>query len=296
MINTGNGFSSLHPAICFLYFGLLIIFPMIFRNPVYLASILFSVILLNLLLDRGKELKKNSKFYLLMASVVIFLNPIFSSRGATILFYFRDRPVTLESIFYGFLLSLSLLSILLAFLAYNRVITPDRFLFLFSSTVPKAAFIITVTLRFIPLMRRRLQEVMFVQQAMGAFPLEKTKRQKAREAMEMLNILVTWSLEASLQTAASMRSRGYETGRRSSAVICSRGNRDLLWLLFMVVTGGSALLGFFTGYGHFEVYPHLDAMSPLITWHFVSFLLFLIIPIYIEGRELILWRIIRFKM
>lgn len=296
MIEVGKGFSSLHPGISFTYFVILILLPMIFRHPQYLGSILLFALLLNIFLDRGKALRKNSRFYLFMAAIISVFNPLFSQRGATILFYLGYRPVTLESTVFGILLALSLLSILIIFLAYNQVITPDRFLLLFSSAAPKTAFIITVTLRFIPLIKERLQEIMFVQEAMGAFSLEKTKRQKAREAVEVLSILVTWSLEASLQTAASMRSRGYESGKRSSALVYPGEKRDLLWLLIILVTGGGALLGGFWGYGQLKVYPQLSAITPLGDWPFIFLLFFLFIPVYMEGRELIQWHFIRSKI
>ncbi len=130
-MNRGSGFTSLHPAVCFGYFALLVLFAMVVKHPVYLLSLLGTVVALNYLLDRGRELRRNARWYLLLGLAVFIMNPLFSSRGATILFYLGQRPVTLESIVYGGLFALSLLGILLAFLAYNRVITPDRFLYLF---------------------------------------------------------------------------------------------------------------------------------------------------------------------
>lgn len=292
----GSGFASLHPALSFAYFVLLVIYAMVFMHPVYLLSILLCTVILNILLDQGESLKKNIKFYLIMAGVIIVLNPLFTGRGATILFYFRDRPVTLEAISYGVLFALTLLGILIAFLAYNRVITPDRFLYLFSSIAPKTTFNITVILRFIPLMKRRLQEITAVQQAIGGYT-GKTKVQKAKEGMETLNILVSWSLESSLQTAASMRARGYETpGKRSSAVVYRLDKRDLFWLSFMSFTAVLSLVGLYFGYGQFEVYPRLDKLFPVFTWHYIVTLLFLAFPIYIESRELIQWHFIRSKI
>ena len=145
-----NGFSKLHPRLCFLYFIVSLIASMIFKHPIYLYTLLMVSILLNWSLDGGKALSKVIKSYLMMAFIVFVLNPIFSSRGATILFYLFDQPVTFESIVYGTQFSISLLTILILFVSYNLVITPDKFLYLFGSVLPKVAFIITVTLRFVP--------------------------------------------------------------------------------------------------------------------------------------------------
>lgn len=295
MINRGSGFSSLHPWLCFFYFLALLLFAMFFKHPFYLASLLFCTIIFNFFLDRGESLKKKAKFYLLIAAIVIVLNPLFSQRGATILFYLGHRPVTLESMIYGVLFALILLSIMFVFLAYNLVISPDRFLYLFSSFAPRTAFIITVTLRFIPLLQHRLREIISVQKAIGGGEGE-SKKQKAKEAMEVLNILVTWSLESALQKAISMRARGYGSGKRSSAVAFSFDKRDLFCMSFMAVTGGLALLGGFFGYGTFTVYPSLEAKYPLFNWHFIFFLLFISFPIFMESREWIWWRFIRSKI
>lgn len=290
-----SGFSSLHPALTFTYFVVIIVLPMLFMHPVYLSSILLATVILNILLDKGEGLLKNIKFYLLMAGVIMVFNPLFNQQGSTTLFYFRDRPVTLEASLYGVLFALLMLSILLAFLAYTRVVTANRFLFLFASAAPKTAFNITVVLRFIPLMKRRLQEITSVQQAIGGKPSKSTS-QKAREGMEILNILVTWSLEAALQTAISMRARGYGLGKRSSAVIYPFENRDFYWLVFLCLTGGASMLGAFLGHGQYQVYPSLGSFGPVISWHYLSVLLFLATPIYIEGKELLQWHFIRSKI
>ncbi len=156
---------------------------------------------------------------------------------------------------------------------------------------------ITVTLRFIPLLRRRLGEIMAVQQTLGALGPEVTARQRLREATEVLSILVSWSLEASLQTAISMRARGYGTGPRTSAVVYVMDGRDYFWACLMVLTAGAVLLGsFLWGWGHLEVFPTLQAGAPWLSWHFLAFFLFLCLPLYLEGRELWFWRAVKWKM
>ncbi len=290
-----SGFSSLHPALAFTYFVVIIIFAMLFMHPVYLTSILLATIILNLLIDRGKALKANLKFYLIMAIVIMIFNPLFSQQGSTILLYFRDRPVTMETAVYGILFALLLLSILIAFLAYNQVITANRFLFLFAAVAPKTAFNITVILRFIPLMKRRLQDITTVQQAMGG-AVQSSTLQRARAGMEILNILVTWSLEAALQTAISMRARGYGLGKRSSALVYPFEKRDICWLIFFGLTGAASMLGALLGYGQLEIYSRLGTLGPVISWHYLTVLLFISAPIYLEGKELLQWHIIRSRI
>lgn len=293
-----GGFQSIHPAISFFYFIGILFFSMVFKNPLYLVSLLVVIISMNYLLDKGKKLKKSIKAYLFMALIILIMNPIFSSRGATILGYFRNRPVTLESIVFGGVFATSLLIILISFVAYNIVITADRFLYLTGSIIPKTAFIITVTMRFIPLFQRRLKEIMAVQKSQGKLLFKSPKKQQLREGMETLNTLVTWSLEESLQTAASMRSRGYGIGKRTSAKNYKVDNRDWIILLYMIIFFTISLVGFFLGYGSYNIYPKVEMLSfnSLDMIHYISFCLFIITPIFIDGREMIKWHIIKSKI
>lgn len=293
-----GSFASLHPFVCFLYFFIAMVFSMIFKHPIYLMTQLFMWIVFCGLLDGGERLKKSLKGYLLMATFVFIMNPLFSSRGATLLFYFRDRPVTLESTVFGLLFALSLLTFLIIFIAYNQVITPDKFLYLTASLIPKTAFSILVTMRFVPLFQRRMSEIASVQRSQGKLLSSQSKKQHLKDSMETLNTLVSWSLEAALQTAASMRSRGYGCGKRTSVVRYRMTNRDWGMLLCIGITSVTAIYGRFFGYGMIEIYPQIQGMA-MNLWaclHFCAFFLFTAIPILLDGKERVQWHFIRLKI
>lgn len=293
-----HGFSTLHPRLCFAYFAVLLLSCMMFTHPVYSVLTLLSIVLLNLSLDGGRSLKKGIKGYLIMAMIIFLLNPFFSSRGATILWYVFDRPITLESIIYGALFALSLLNILLAFVAYNLVITPEKLLYLLTPIAPRTAFIITVTLRFVPLLTRRLKQIMTVQRVLGYLHPKASKKHLMREGMETLHTLISWSLEEALQTASSMRARGYGIGKRTSAISYKMDKRDVLVSWIMVVTGANIVIGGLFGVNRFQVYPRLQSLewSPQLWLHAACYLVFIFIPIVMNGKEELLWRTIRSKM
>lgn len=293
-----GAFSTLHPLVCMVYFIFAIVFSMALKHPIYLLTEFGIIVVFCFLLDRGKALKSSIKGYLVMAFFVFLINPLFSSRGQTILLYFRDRPITLEAIVYGGLFAISLLTLLMVFVAYNRVITSDKFLFLTASIIPKTAFSILITMRFIPLLKRRLKEIVSIQKSQGKFSLKQRKRQQVKESMETLNTLVTWSLESSLQTAASMRSRGYGVGKRSSVKRYQFDQRDWITLSVMILLGGVVLTGRFLGYGLMTVYPSIRVISfdVFASVHYLSFFLLMMLPILFEGRESIQWHIIKLKI
>ncbi|WP_379392665.1 energy-coupling factor transporter transmembrane component T [Paenibacillus lentus] len=292
------GFSGLHPRLSLLYFIVLLGACMMFQHPVYLLASFLCIIALLFSLDGGRALKKVIKGYLLIAFIILISNPLFSSRGATILFYVWDRPVTLEAIVYGAIFALSLLNILLAFVAFNLVVTPDKLLYLLTPYAPRTAFVITVTLRFVPLLTRRLQQIMTIQKVMGYLQSGGNKKLLMREGMETLHTLVGWSLEEALQTASSMRARGYGIGRRSSGTAYRMDRRDSIVLWIMIITGLNVAIGAFFGVNQYEVYPRLQALhwSFQLGIHLFSYGIFIAIPLVMNGKEWLHWRIIRSSM
>jgi energy-coupling factor transport system permease protein len=263
-------------------------------HPVYLLTALGCMLLLNFLLDGGEGLKKRWRGYLLMALVVMVLNPLFSSRGATILGYFRNRPITRESIVYGITFSLTLVTMLMAFQAYQRVITVDKFLYLTGSVMPRTAFVIVMIMRLIPLMQRRLKEIMAVAKTLGRLQ-GKTRRQRIRESMEQLNTLLVWTLEESLHTATAMRASGYDTGPRSTFKPYRMERRDI-WLAGFLLLGGIAVTaGSLQGIGRLEFFPVISGMS-LHMFHYTVFLLWSTVPIIMDTGEMIQWQLIKSKM
>ncbi|MNJ39611.1 Energy-coupling factor transporter transmembrane protein EcfT [compost metagenome] len=292
------GFSGLHPGISLIYFAVLLGACMMFQHPIYLLMALLIIVVLLISLDGGRALKKVIKGYLLIALIIFISNPFFSSRGATILFYVLDRPVTMEAIVYGAIFAVSLLNILLAFVAFNLIVTPEKLLYLLTPIAPRTAFVITVTLRFVPLLTRRLKQIMMIQRVMGYLHPGGNKKQLMREGMETMHTLISWSLEEALQTASSMRARGYGIGRRSSGTQYRMDRRDKVVLWIMITTGMNVVIGVLFGVNHYEVYPRLQSLqwSPQIGIHLLSYCVFLGIPIVMNGKEWLHWRIIRSKM
>ncbi|WP_164763154.1 energy-coupling factor transporter transmembrane component T [Paenibacillus humicus] len=297
-MSRGLGFNGLHPAVAMLYFLVLLVSCMMFTDPVMSGLTLLALVALHLSLDGGRTMRRGLKLYAVLALFIFITNPLFSSRGATILFYFRDRPVTQESVVYGALFALSLVNVLLAFAAYSLVITSDKFLLLAAPIAPQTAFAITVTLRFIPLLTRRLKQIMTVQRAFGYIYPGMRKKLLMREGMETMHTLVAWSLEESMQSAASMRSRGYGSGKRSSAVRYRMEARDWACLWLIVLLGSQIVIGRLYGVHDYEVFPRLQPLDvSLSAWvHLGCYAVFLAIPPVMNGKERLHWRIIRSRM
>ena len=76
---------------------------------------------------------------LLMILVIAVTNPLFSHYGVTVLFYLFDNPVTLESVFYGLNMAVMLVSVMVWFTCFGKIIAADQFLYLCGGSLPKTA-------------------------------------------------------------------------------------------------------------------------------------------------------------
>ncbi|HEX7066304.1 MAG TPA: energy-coupling factor transporter transmembrane component T, partial [Bacillales bacterium] len=148
----GRGFASFHPFTCFLYFVGTAMLVMLDRHPVFLLCGLIVLVLLNVVQNGGKALYRWYAGVLLLFLFFVIVNPLLNHKGSHILFYFSGNPIMLEAAIKGVTVALSLVCLLMMFISYNRVITADKFLFLFAKLIPKWALLAMLTMRFVPLL------------------------------------------------------------------------------------------------------------------------------------------------
>ncbi|SMB82935.1 energy-coupling factor transport system permease protein [Desulfonispora thiosulfatigenes DSM 11270] len=292
-----QGFSNRHPLVIFAYYLFLIIFAILLFHPVYLSIALCSSFIFNLIVTDKTSLFKSGKFYLNMAIAVFLINPILNHRGATILFYLFNNPITLEATIYGLIMSLSLLTILMIFHSLQKVLDHHKFLYLFGKLIPTTAFLIMMTIRFVPLLKRRLEEITLVQKTKGVDTSVGTLKKKARDGMQLLNVLVNWSLEEALQTADSMKARGYGLTQRTSYLVYKMKKRDIGLLVFILILSLVTMYGWFQGYSSLNIYPELQRISfnILDMFFYGVFLLLSFIPVIEEGKEALVWQLWKLK-
>ena len=247
-MQTRDTFSGYHPIINFLYFALVLLFSMFFIHPVSLFISLCTALIYAVTLNGRKAVHMSLRMLLPMMVIAAVVNPIFNHAGVTILTYLPSgNPLTLESILYGLAAALMLGAVILWFSCYNAVMTSDKFVYLFGRIIPALSLILSMTLRFVPKFKAQLQVVARAQTCIGRDASNGTLLQRTRKGLTILSIMVTWSLENAIETADSMKSRGYGLPGRTAFSIYRFDDRDraaLLWLLFC---GGYILCGWAAG-------------------------------------------------
>ncbi|MGM0877213.1 MAG: energy-coupling factor transporter transmembrane component T [Bacillota bacterium] len=286
-----RGIHSFHPLVNFIYYVGAAALVMLYKHPVFLLVGAILLVVFNFQLDRGKTLK--SWFFLLifLSAFFLIINPLVNHRGTHILFYFHNNPIMLEAIIQGIILALSIFTIMILFTSYNLVITSDKFLFLFSRWLPQWALLTMLSMRFVPLLRRRLREIETVQKGKGLSVSEGKLKNRAKNGILLVQILLTWSLEEAIQTADSMAARGYGIKKRSKYTPYKMITKDWLAIVYMILVVTIGLVGWRLGDGVLSVYPVLETMSIQGREWFYLFIFMLYIgsPLIIEGREVVLW-------
>jgi Cobalt transport protein. len=251
-------FSSYHPIISFIYFGLILGFSMFFGHPVCIAVSLVSAVTYSIYL-RGKKGVRFSLMYMMpMMMFSVIVSVAFSHGGVTILAYFPSgNPLTLESIVYGVASATTLVTVITWFTCYSEVITSDKFVYLFGKIIPALSLVLSMTLRFVPKFKAQLKVVSEAQRDLGRDVLEGSVFQRIRKAITILSILLTWSLENAIETADSMRSRGYGLPGRSAFSIYRFDSRDKLAFLWLLGCGVYIVIGWITGAAYWRYFPSI---------------------------------------
>lgn len=206
-------FSSYHPVINFLYFGLVLGFTMFFRNPACVGISLLSAIAYHVYLDEKKAVRFMLIYMLPMMLMAAIVNPAFNHEGVTILSYLpTGNPLTLESIVYGIFAAVMMVTVIIWFACYSKVMTSDKFVYLFGRVIPALSLVLSMTLRFVPKFKAQLSMVSEAQQCVGRDVSNGTILQRTKHAVTILPIMITWALENAIETADSMKSRGYGLG------------------------------------------------------------------------------------
>lgn len=259
-----------------------------------MSGFIYSVML------KGKKAIKTNLIYMLpIILVTALMNPAFNHEGITVLLYLPDNnPLTLESIIYGISAAAMLVSVICHFSCYNEIMTSDKFIYLFGKMIPAMSLILSMTLRFVPKFAAQLKVVTNAQRTMGRDVSNGSILQRAKYGLNILSIMTTWSLENAIETADSMKSRGYGIPGRTAFSIFTFDKRDKKALFCILLFGIYTLWGSMMGGMYFRYFPSIKGVTPSLfsISVFVAYLLLCICPVIIEIREVRRWKASRSKI
>ena len=204
-----------HPLVWFIYFLTVLIEAMLFIHPFFIATGLFCSLTVCLTYCGIKKLIKTLTFAMPIFLLIALFNPLVNHGGRTVLFHIIGSTFTLEALIYGLCSGGMLLIIFIWFTVYNTIITSEKFLFIFSRILPSAALLITMTQRMVPMFARRAETISSAQKTLLSDMSQGSLSARFKSGLRTISVLMSWSMEDGLDTADSMKARGYGVTRRS---------------------------------------------------------------------------------
>ena len=290
--------TSIHPGVYLLYYFIMVLFAFIFSDPYFVVTFLVLLLILIALQGISHELKNIMKLFIPLSILIMILNPLLNRTGAHKIYLWSGFFITYEAIAYGILMSLALLIVILVFSSYNRSVSYQEMLYIFSKKLPIISMIIVMALRFIPLINSRALEVQKlnslknngIEMEMNSDDTDDSNRldfdefnsnintdydsklvnklksnkrvaaiiKEAKTLGKIMGITVSWSLEESMFTAKSMKARGYNATERTSYLSYKFSNADFAFIALIIVTVGIIIVGLLHGVGMINIYPSID--------------------------------------
>ncbi|OMD88034.1 MULTISPECIES: energy-coupling factor transporter transmembrane component T [Paenibacillus] len=293
-----DSFSTFHPFVNFLYFVVVLLFSMVFMHPIFQVIALISAVAYSIMLKGKKGIRFNLLYMIPFLLFMAVMNPVFNHQGVTILFYLNNgNPITKESILYGVAAASMFVTVIIWFSCYNVVMTSDKFIYIFGKILPALSLIFSMVLRFVPRYLAQIKVISNAQKCIGRDVSQGNLLARARNGITILSIMTTWALENAIETADSMRSRGYGLPGRTSFSIFRLDARDKVALLIMTGLIALVAVGAVMGENTMRFYPSIkaSAITPFSILIYIAYFALCMIPVLINMVEAMKWKSIESK-
>jgi energy-coupling factor transport system permease protein len=286
-----KSFESWHPLGLIIYFIAILSVVMFSTHPLLLITAFLGGLFYYVMLEKLVVIIRNIAMFLGFFMLITLTNPFFSKEGVTVLFFMNNRAVTGEALLYGMNMAVMIIAVILWFKIYIRIVDLEKFMFLFGRLFPGLALLISMSVGFIPVFVRRTKSVLQAQKGMGMYPAGRYL-QKVRTAVSVFSVVITWSLESAVDTADSMKARGYGLKGRTQFSVFRFGAPDRLLLILTIILFSAVIWGIASGRAEFLFYPRVSYTRPdvgskvfLIAYACLAFL-----PGVIEIKERVKWK------
>jgi len=298
-MKNSDTFSGYHPLINFLYFTLVLVFSMFFMHPACLIISFVCAFIYSIYLNGKKAVKFGLMFMLPTLIVTALLNPAFNHAGGTILTYLPSgNPLTLESIAYGIAAALMMITVISWFGCFNKVITSDKFVYLFGRIIPALSLILSMALRFVPRFKAQIKVISNAQKCIGRDVSNGSILRRARQGLRILSVMMTWALENAIETADSMKGRGYGIHGRTAFSVFRFDKRDRTALIYLLVCGAYIVIGSAADGLYYRYFPTIKGVviAPYSVSLFAVYAALCIMPVILNVREDLKWKAVKSKI
>lgn len=290
-MKANNMFSLYHPIGLFIYLISVIVITMFTINPIMLSIALAGGIIYILTVTNIKSFLKGIIYEIPFFILIVITNPLFSHNGVTPLFFLNGNPITLEAILYGLDIGIMILAVIYWCKTYNLVFSDEKFIYLFGKTIPKLSLVLSMALKYIPLLKKQYRKMSDARKYMGYCNSEDFFA-KVKNKLTVFSMLITWSFETSLDTAMSMKIKGYGLKGRTHFHNFRFGYRDGILLILTILIDVIVFLGMTNKITQFYFYPSIaeGELNLFSVGVYGAFGILVFIPSFIEIKEKVKWK------
>ena len=289
-------YERIHPAVLVLYFLSVTIPAMFSLNPLLLIPAFAGAVFFLLLTEPEPPRLRTVLWLALLTALIIIINPLFSHRGQTELFFLNGHAITLEALLYGVRNAFCVLTVLLWCRIFNRIVSSEKLLALLGKTFPKTALLLSSSLRLVPLLRCRAASMRDTQQELGLYGNGEMSDRLTGGA-RVFSMLVTWSLDHASDVSSSMKARGYGLKGRTTYSVYRFKKRDAILTVLLILLDAGVLTVMATGRLAFSFYPVLSAKhGPATTTALICYAVTALAAAAFEAFEAIRWKVRRSRI
>ena len=176
--------------------------------------------------------------------------------------------------------------------------TSDKFIYLFGRIIPALSLILSMVLRFVPKFIDQIKIISNGQKCIGRDLSNGNIFQRAKHGITILSIMITWALENAIETADSMKARGYGLKGRSAFSIYRFDRRDAITSFIMIGFLAIVIVGMVRGNTFVQYNPRIKiaGVQPLGVESILTYLFYFVfsmMPVILDGIAEVQWRIVQ---
>ena len=289
-----NHFSEFCPTVKVCFFVTAIVLNFALSSPIFLAINFISAACYAIAYGNIKTL-----LYAVPLMVVFTLvNPLLNHQGVTVLFQVGPICFSLEALLYGIWTSFTLATVVLWFSNIQNTVSNRELVGLFGTIMPTIGMMVGMIFRFIPTLSRQAKELAGVQKTLGLQTKEGSFKKRIVTGAKLLAVLFAVSLENTLITAQSMKSRGHGLKTKTKYHTNKPQWQDVVFLCVFLALAGCLLWASRSVQASLVFYPTIAPLSWDVNTALVAvgLLMSINMPVLYNGWEELRWLCMKSKI
>ncbi len=277
-------FDSYHPVINLIYFAGAIASAVMFDHPVFVVIAYVSAFMYSVKLRGVRGLALDLCLIPLVFGYT-WLYSYYNHFGVTPL---RENlignQITLEAVAYGLQISVSAAAVIMLVSCLFVIFSADKVVYLFGRISPKLSLFLSIILRCLPRLAKQAGRVDDAQAGIGKGRRQGALCKRAANCVRTVSVLVTWFMESIVESAQSMKSRGYSLKGRTAFSIYRFDNRDRSYVVFTFLCITLTLMAVMLDQTHIYYDPQLimNRITPVSYVFYTAYACFMLSPMLLQ--------------